>query len=106
MIGIAIVDDDKCTLEAAKQILLDITADYEYVQIDTFQSAACFLETLGMHRYQILVSDIDMPGINGIELCKKVREKYLDIYIVFLTAYVEFAIDSYRMDAYQYILKS
>ncbi len=106
MIGIAIVDDDKGTLETAKQILLDITTGYEHVQIDTFQSAAGFLKVLGMHRYQILVSDIDMPGINGIELCKKVREKYLDIYIVFLTAYVEFAIDSYRMDAYQYILKS
>lgn len=106
MIGIAIVDDDKCTLETAKQILLDITAGYEHVQIDTFQSAADFLEALDMHRYQILVSDIDMPGINGIELCKKAREKYLDLYIVFLTAYVEFAIDSYRMDAYQYILKA
>lgn len=106
MIGIAIVDDDKCMLETAKQILLDIAGDYEDVQIDTFQSTTDFLDFLSMYRYQILISDIDMPEINGIELCKKTREKYPGIYVIFLTAYVEYAIDSYRMDAYQYILKS
>ena len=106
MIGVAIVDDDRYMLENARQILRDIVHGYEGVRIDIFQSAADFLDAMKLYRYQILITDIDMPEINGIELCKRARKICPEIYIIFLTAYVEYAIDSYRMDAYQYILKS
>lgn len=106
MIGVAIVDDDRYMLENARQILRDIVHGYEGVRIDIFQSASEFLDAMKLYRYQILITDIDMPEINGIELCKRARKICPEIYIIFLTAYVEYAIDSYRMDAYQYILKS
>ena len=43
--------------------------------------------------------------MNGIEMIKKAKEINSEMYIIFLTAYVEYAIESYRMEAYQYILK-
>ena len=106
MISIAVVDDEKQILEEAKKILWDISDGYEDVRTDTFEKAEDFLNALSAYKYQILISDIDMPEVNGIELCEKTREVCPGIYVVFLTAYVEYAIDSYRMDAYQYILKT
>lgn len=106
MIGIAVVDDERQMLEEAKRILSDMASKYENVIIDDFEKSEDFLDTVTAYKYQILITDIDMPGVNGIELCERAREICPGIYVVFLTAYVEYAIDSYRMDAYQYILKS
>ncbi|MDO4313516.1 MAG: LytTR family DNA-binding domain-containing protein [Eubacteriales bacterium] len=106
MTNIAVIDDDVRMLNNIRNILSEMLEDAGDVQIDYFQSGKEFLEMLDASRYQILVSDIDMPGMNGIEAGKKAREKYPMINIIFLTAYVEYAIESYRMDAHQYILKS
>lgn len=106
MINIAIVDNDMKSLENIRKLLSSQLSDNENILIFVFQNAVDFLNSLTGIRYQILLSDIDMPGMNGIEMAKKVKEMCPDIYIIFLTAYVEYAIESYRMEAYQYILKS
>ena len=46
-----------------------------------------------------------MPEMNGMELGKRIREKGSRMYLVFLTAYLEYAAESYIIEAYQYILK-
>ena len=52
-----------------------------------------------------LFSDIDMPDMGGLELGKRLDEKGGSPYLVFLTAYLEYAAESYIIEAYQYILK-
>ena len=105
MIYIAIVDNEKSVLENIRGILLNMLGESKDVHIDTYEKAKDFLSAFETVRYQILISDVDMPEMNGIEMGKKARERDPNIYIVFLTAYVEYAIESYRMEAYQYILK-
>lgn len=105
MINIAIVDNEKSVLENISGILSDMRGESDDIHIDTYEKAKDFLAAFETVRYQILISDMDMPEMNGIEMGKKARDCDPNIYIIFLTAYVEYAIESYRMEAYQYILK-
>lgn len=53
----------------------------------------------------ILFTDIQMQPLNGVELGKRVRKLCPDMYIIFITSFEEYAAESYRIEAYQYILK-
>mgnify|MGYP000482544879 CR=1 FL=1 len=56
-------------------------------------------------RYDILILDIDLPGISGIELGHRLRKNGDDTAVVFLTAYPQYAAESYVIEAWQYVLK-
>ena len=56
--------------------------------------------------YDIILLDIDLPGMNGIELGKKILRESKDTVLIYLTSYTEYAWESYMIEAYQYILKS
>lgn len=99
------MDNEKSVLENISGILSDMWGESDDIHIDTYEKAKDFLAAFETVRYQILISDVDMPEMNGIEMGKKARDCDPNIYIIFLTAYVEYAIESYRMEAYQYILK-
>lgn len=55
----------------------------------------------------IALLDIEMPGMNGIELAKYVKEKYADCIIIFITAYdrFDYAIEAMHIKAFDYLLK-
>lgn len=55
----------------------------------------------------IALLDIEMPGINGIELAKYIKEKYADCIIIFITAYdrFDYAIEAMHIKAFDYLLK-
>lgn len=50
--------------------------------------------------------DIDMPGLNGLQVARNLRTKYPDIIIVFVTAFSEYAPDGYETEALRYLLKN
>lgn len=55
----------------------------------------------------IALLDIEMPGMNGIELAKYIKEKYADCIIIFITAYdrFDYAIEAMHIKAFDYLLK-
>lgn len=55
----------------------------------------------------IALLDIEMPGMNGIELAKYIKEKYADCIIIFITAYdrFDYAIEAMHVKAFDYLLK-
>lgn len=55
---------------------------------------------------QTLFLDIDMPGINGLETAHRLRERYPELIIVFVTGFIEYAPAGYDVDAFRYLLKS
>ncbi len=55
--------------------------------------------------FDIYILDVIMPGMNGIELAKTLREKGFDEKIIYLTTSDEFAVASYRVNASDYIIK-
>lgn len=79
------------------------------VILKAYESAEDMLEELVENPKGITVdvvfADIEMPGMNGIELGKIVNGKFPDSYFIFTTAFSEYAVEGYEARAYRYLLK-
>ena len=53
----------------------------------------------------VIFLDVDMPGMNGIDVAHELRVKYPNIFIVFVTAWIEYAPAGYCVNAFRYLLK-
>ena len=71
-----------------------------------FASSKEFLE-LGIElvQYDIIFLDINMDEIDGIVTAQKIREYSSEVYIVFVTAYINYSLEGYKVDAARYLLK-
>ena len=70
--------------------------------VATFDDAISGAEFLRQHPIDLLFIDINMPDITGLELVRSLEEKPM---IIFTTAHKNFAIESYELDALDYLLK-
>src|SRR5215510_1905943 len=70
MADILVVDDDDVIRETLHELL---SADYSCQTADTAEEALAKLEA---QRFDVVLTDISMPGLNGTELLKRVLEKY------------------------------
>lgn len=106
MIKIAIVDDEEQTREQILRTLTENIQEQHKVEIKLYASGESFFEEIQKgEAADILFTDIQMQQLDGVELGKLVRRLCPDMYIVFITSYEEYAAESYRIEAYQYILK-
>ena len=69
---VLILDDETEVLEMLVTIVSNILSPDE---LKTFQDPLKALESLEVDSYDLVVSDLNMPGLNGVELLKKVHEK-------------------------------
>lgn len=106
MLRIAICDDDLHELSQLSSLLKAYQKQSGYaLRFDAFTSATDLLETIRSGMYDILLLDILMPGINGMQTAHEIRGYDQDVKIVFLTSSPEFALESYAVNAYYYLLK-
>lgn len=97
-----IVEDEETLCESLKRVL-----SKEGYHVDTVMSAEAALELIRQGYYDLIISDIILPGISGIDLLKIVKDKTPEQIIVVMTAYasLETAVDSLRAGAYDYVVK-
>ncbi len=101
---ITIVDDDQTQSEYLKNIVLSWATERQaYVTLSLFASAESFLFSEG--KPDILLLDIEMPKMSGIQLAKKIREYNETIPIVFITGYSDYIAEGYDVSALHYLLK-
>lgn len=74
-------------------------------QIHLFGSGTEFIASGADQTYDILFLDVSMEGLNGIELAKRIREHDSHVHIVFVTAFIDYSLEGYKVDAIRYILK-
>lgn len=103
----AIVDDNPNYREHVKQVLRSVSIENgKEIICEEFSSGkALAYETEEGNFFDIYILDVEMPEMDGMELAKKIREYKQDVRIIFVTSYSRYAIESYEIDAYQYILK-
>jgi DNA-binding LytR/AlgR family response regulator len=89
---------------------IDLTAVAEYSKaFSLFENCGLFsngfeaYEAIGYIKPDLVFLDIEMPGINGIELLRKIRASVP--MAVFITSFTEFALDGFELSALDYILK-
>lgn len=56
--------------------------------------------------FDIILSDIEMPDTDGMKLAKEIRGCLPDAILIFVTAYLKYAIDAYELEVFRYIPKS
>jgi DNA-binding LytR/AlgR family response regulator len=107
LIYIAVCDDEEYYREKIKHLLNKYFHKYQIdFSIDVFSSGEEFYEqAVGMTKYDIVFLDINMKEMNGIDLAHKLRTYKQDVYIVFVTGYVNYALEGYKVDAIRYIMK-
>lgn len=100
--SILIVDDDMYVLESL--LLLLSGQGYKVV---TASNAVEALEILELRDVQMVLTDIKMPGMNGIELAGKIHERSPDLPVLIMTAYaeVEVAVGALKRGAFDFIFK-
>lgn len=98
-INCAIIDDEPLAVDLIKSYVERVPMLH---LVDTYNSAIEALDQLNQDQIDLLFLDINMPELNGLDFAKLVPD---NVRIVYTTAYSEYAIDSYRVNALDYLLK-
>ena len=102
---IAICDDSYEFACQLKEKLESICAKLDWQMESTVFSSPTALLSADLSAIQVLFLDIDMPGLNGIEVASRIRKHQKDLILVFVTAFIEYAPEGYHVEAYRYLLK-
>lgn len=100
--NILICDDDKYV----RKMLEKITAENTLVsKIFIAEDGLEAVKIAGNKKIDIALLDIDMPNLDGIETAKIINKIFPKVKFIFITAYMEYAVDSFSVHPYDYILK-
>lgn len=102
MIRVIIVDDEKPALKMAESVMREF-ADVSIC--GTFSDQDELLTCIPTIEVDLLLLDIKMPGMHGLELAERIAEIRSDIFIVFVTAYDSYAVEAFESEALDYIMK-
>lgn len=99
---ILIADDEELIGNELKSILTEYCRQKDVVFC---HSGVAALRELEKERYDLVFLDIQMPGISGLDVARVWAEKNEPPLVVFVTAYSEFAVNAFSVNALDYVLK-
>ncbi len=98
-----IVDDEQLASEELKYLLKD------FPEVEVVATGSNGLEAIDLHPEAGAgagLLDVQMPGLDGLGVVRRLREQSIDLpHIVFLTAYDQYAVEAFRLEAMDYLLK-
>ncbi len=99
---IMVIDDEKIVCDMAKMSL-----DQEGYEVETFLNAEPALRRLAEQKFDIVVTDYKMKGIDGMEVLRTVRRLYPDTRVIMITAFanLDAAIEALRSDVHDFFPK-
>ena len=99
---IMIIDDEKIVGDMAKMAL-----EKEGYLVETFVNAEPAMERLRAARFEIVVTDFKMKGIDGMEVLRRVKSLYPETKVIMITAFanMDTAIEALREDVYDFFPK-
>jgi len=99
---IIMVEDEQPILELHKRLL---EKDSLFEIIASFTSPIEAAKEIAAITCDAILLDIEMPKMNGLELASNLVAEGIDVPIIFSTAYTKYAVDAFRVQALDYILK-
>ena len=107
MLKIAVCDDDIEFLNILKTIISDYLDDkkLQYLIDEYFSGNEFVSDQTDMTQYDIVFLDVNMDGLNGIETAERLRISCPNTFLVFVTAFINYALAGYKVEAIRYVLK-
>lgn len=106
MYHIAIVEDEKEFSEQLQAFLLQYGKEQgTEFQISVFYDGAEILDHYEKNKYDVILLDIEMPKVNGMETAEKIRETDEDVVLMFITNMASYAIHGYSVGALDFVMK-
>lgn len=99
---IAAVDDEAHVLERFQRMVSDIT---ELDLCGLFETGEQLLDYLKENPLDAVFLDIEMPDVNGLQLSEQIQNLNENIEIIFITAFNQYAVEAFELQALDYILK-
>lgn len=104
MLHIAIIEDEEKAAETLRSYLRRFESDTEEsVQITRFADARPFLNA--GTGYDLVFMDIELPGLNGMEAARRLRQKNRQAKLIFVTNMAQYAVEGYQVDALDFMVK-
>lgn len=107
MIKVVICDDEKIILQQLQNyvsaVLREQNAEYEIL---TFSHPMELLQMLKNDKADVLLLDIDMPGISGMEIASELRKQEHQPLLIFVTCHESFVYESFQYQPFDFIRKS
>lgn len=102
MANILVVDDELTSIAIIRKVIEDVGH-----KVTTVSNGNDALEKLKEYKYDIMITDFNMPGMNGIELTKQALEIEPDFIVIVITAYatIKMAVEAMRIGAFDYLTK-
>lgn len=99
---VLVVDDDEGIRDLLEAIL------HKHYEVITAERGKMAIELIKKHPVQIVLLDVLMPDINGLEVLKEIKEKFSDLEVIMISAVKEIstAVQAVKLGAYHYITKS
>ena len=111
-ISILIVDDEPVARSRLRELLADLAPEFPHRIIGEAANAPEALSQIEMSHPQIVLLDVQMPGMTGIELARHLSARALATdsqgpmpLVIFVTAFEEFAVEAFEVKAIDYLLK-
>jgi DNA-binding NtrC family response regulator len=100
---VLVVDDEPGMLE----VCLDILREIPHLRVEAEQNATRAAERIAAESWELLITDLCMPDVDGIQLLRAARERDSDMPVLILTAFpsVETAVESMKHGAADYLTK-
>lgn len=106
MYKIGICDDEVVQVDLMKKYLIDASEDKNIdIEIYTANSGEEFIKLNKEHELDAVFLDIEMSGMDGLELGRILRDQNDQLVIVYITGYRDYALESYSIKAFDYIIK-
>ena len=103
---IAIIDDNAADLVSLKQLLdAEPPRRFHSFEIRSFESGEAFLASADTHPYTLILIDIYMNGMTGVETIRRLRKQNATASVVFLTSSTQHYPDAFSVHAFDYIVK-
>ena len=102
---VAIIEDEQKNAILLQEYLTQFSSENN-VEIDSvhFYNGMDFLKQF-QPSYDLILLDIEMPLLNGIEVAREIRKYDQNVFIIFITQMTQYAIEGYSVQALDYILK-
>jgi len=102
MLRVCIIDDERSAIDRLQQLLDD---EGEVEVVGTFTRTSDLTAAFPRLMPHAVFMDIEMPGMNGIELAANLKALHPAVEIVFTTAFQQYALEAFRVHAIDYLMK-